>query len=201
MENYDGESATVEQQDIKALLRDPVKRAEILRWLGITDSLHLTPSGNSGGSGFPSPFGTLTPSGTFPAPWLFPMPWFPYPSPPAVPSPWTGTQPPQDTSNSSVAPSPMIEPVATPLEKSVAIVEDDTGDEESDKEAADRVEYLSKEEAGEFREFDPSLKDQESWQPPDYMIKFLDKHFNRCLEVEERQAILEDFPKPQCDIL
>ena len=110
-------------------------------------------------------------------------------------------QPPQDTSNSSEAPSPVIEPVATPSEKSVAIVEDDTGDEESDKEAADRVEYLSEEEAGEFREFDPSLKDQESWQPPDCMINFLDKHFNRCLEVKERQAILEDFLKPQCDVL
>ena len=110
-------------------------------------------------------------------------------------------QPPQDTSNGSAAPSPVIEPVATPSEKSIAIVEDDTGDEESDKEAADRVEYLSEKEAGEFREFDPSLKDQEPWQPPDSMINFLDKHFNRCLEVKERQAILEDLPKLQCDVL
>ena len=123
----------------------------------------------------------------------------------SVPSPWTGTQPPhldsQDASNSGAAPSTVIEPMATPLEKSVAIVEDDTREEESDKEAADCVEYLSKEEAGEFREFNPSLKDQESWQPPDYMINFLDKHFNRCLEVKERQDILEDFPKPQYDVL
>ena len=66
-------SNTDSEQDIEALLRDPVKRAEILRRLGITDSSHLTPSGNSGGSGFLSPFGTLTPSGTFLAPWLFPM--------------------------------------------------------------------------------------------------------------------------------
>ena len=95
----------------------------------------------------------------------------------------------------------MIESVPTPSERSVTIVEDDTGGEESDKETADRIEYLSEEEAGEFREFDPSLKDQESWQPPDYMINFLDKHFNRCLEVKERQAILEDFPKPQGDVL
>ena len=189
------------EQDIEALLRDPVKRAEILRGLGTTDSPHLTPSGNSGGSGFPSPFETLTPSRTFLALWPFPMPWFPYPSSPAVPSPWTGMQPPQDTSNSNAAPSLVIEPVATPSEKSVAIVEDDTGGEESDKEAADCVEYLSEEEAGEFRELDLSLKDQESWQSPDYMINFLDKHFNRCLEVKEHQAILEDFPKPQYDVL
>ena len=110
-------------------------------------------------------------------------------------------QPPQDTSNSSAAPSLVIEPVATPSEKSVAIAEDDTGGEESDKEAADCVQYLSEEEAGEFRELDLSLKDQESWQSPDYMINFLDKHFNRCLEVKEHQAILEDFPKPQYDVL
>ena len=176
------------EQDIEAWLRDPIKSAEILRRLGTTDSPYLIPSGNSGGSGFLSPFRTLTPSGTFVAPWPFPMLWFPYPLPPAIPSPWTGTQPPQDASNSRAAPSPVIEPVATPSEKSVAIVEDDTGGEESDKEAADRVEYLSEEEAGKFREFDPSLKDQESWQPPDYMINFLDKHFNRCLEVKEHQT-------------
>ena len=33
------------------------------------------------------------------------------------------------------------------------------------------------------------------------MAAFLDKHFNRSLSEEEREAIMQDFPKPNCDVL
>ena len=33
------------------------------------------------------------------------------------------------------------------------------------------------------------------------MTSFLERYFNQCLEVEERQAILESFPKPQCEAI
>jgi len=33
------------------------------------------------------------------------------------------------------------------------------------------------------------------------MAKFLDKHFNKCIDDKERKAILADFPKPQYDAL
>ena len=35
-----------------------------------------------------------------------------------------------------------------------------------------------------------------SWEPPKSMAGFLEKHFNRCLEDSEKEAILKDFPKP-----
>ena len=33
------------------------------------------------------------------------------------------------------------------------------------------------------------------------MVAFLDKHFNRSLSEEESEAIMQDFPKPNCDVL
>ena len=60
---------------------------------------------------------------------------------------------------------------------------------------------LNPEESKEFQEFDPRINDNEVWKPPVSMSKFLEKHFNKCLDEQERQAILADFPKPQCDAL
>ena len=67
----------------------------------------------------------------------------------------------------------------------------------------DIVELLDDEEARQFEEqkFDPKLKSDTSWKPPDLMLKFLEKHFNQNLKQEERAAILEDFPKPECSVL
>ena len=36
---------------------------------------------------------------------------------------------------------------------------------------------------------------------PTYMSNFLEKHFNQCLEEKECKAVLDDFPKLQCDVL
>ena len=47
------------------------------------------------------------------------------------------------------------------------------------------IEPLDPEEAKEFQDFDPKLKDQESWQPLSSMASFLEKYFNQCLEAED----------------
>jgi len=60
---------------------------------------------------------------------------------------------------------------------------------------------LGDEEANEFQDFDPWLDDNDSWQPPAAMLKFLDEYFNRVPLPEERQATLQDFPKPTCDVV
>ena len=52
-------------------------------------------------------------------------------------------------------------------------------------------------EALELVEFDP----KDTWDPPDAMASFLQKHFNRSLEEGEKEAILKDFPKPNCKAL
>jgi len=85
-------------------------------------------------------------------------------------------------------------------------VDDDVGNTEAgDNEStadSDVVQYqLDPEESKEFQDFDPKISDEESWQPPPAMSKFLDKYFNTCLDDKERQAILADFPKPQYDAL
>ena len=50
-------------------------------------------------------------------------------------------------------------------------------------------------------EFDPSVKPNDEWLGPELMAAFLDKHFNRFLTDEEREAIMQDFPEPNCDVL
>lgn len=202
------------EREVDDLLKDPSKRAAILRRLEPADFPHLTPSGTAGGGGFPTPFGTFpTPSGTFSTPngaCPHPMTWFPYAPFPTVPFPWinpqiTSTQRPAD-GETAVQPTPArsteINGMATP----VLIVDPDApdNDEGENEEVTDSetiIEPLDPEEAKEFQDFDPKLKNQETWQPPTSMTSFLEKYFNQCLEAEERQAILDDFPKPQCDVL
>ena len=50
----------------------------------------------------------------------------------------------------------------------------------------------------ETLEFDPKVDSEEEWVPPQPMLAFLEKHFTMCLSTEEREAILKDFPKPEC---
>ena len=61
------------------------------------------------------------------------------------------------------------------------------------------MEPLDEKEAEEFNlMFDPVIKDETSWEPPQRMRDFLEKYFNQALSSPEHQAILEDFPKPLC---
>ena len=82
-------------------------------------------------------------------------------------------------------------------------MEDSTVDvrEESTQDDEDVVELLDEHEALEFAEFDPTLQPKDTWPAPEAMAAFLNKHFNRSLTGEEREAIMHDFPKPDCDAL
>lgn len=41
-------------------------------------------------------------------------------------------------------------------------------------------------------EFNPSVDPSGAWEAPKAMTEFLDKHFNKCLTDEEREAIRKD---------
>lgn len=195
-------------QDIDVLLKDPAKRVAIIQRLATNDFSHLTPSGTAGGSVLPTPFGTFpTPSGMFPAlngVCPFPAPWFPFSPFPAMPAfPWINLlqmQPSsQDISRSETIPSTSKEPVTTPSEKGIA--KDAVGENSGEESGTDSDIIECHLEDKEYGEFDPKIKDDESWQPPDTMASFLEEYFNQCLEAKEQEAILNDCPKPQCDVL
>ena len=65
------------------------------------------------------------------------------------------------------------------------------------------VHLLGEQEAEQFREpeFDPRLRDETAWKPPELMLKFLEKYFNQSSTEEEQKAILADFPIPEYDTL
>lgn len=48
-------------------------------------------------------------------------------------------------------------------------------------------------------EFNPKVALEEKWVPQQFVATFLEKHFKRCLSSGE--AILKDFPKPDCPVL
>jgi len=58
-------------------------------------------------------------------------------------------------------------------------------------------EFLDKKEA---LEFDPTVEPT-TWTPSQAIISFLEKHFNRCLADNEKEAILSNFPKPNTPVL
>lgn len=71
--------------------------------------------------------------------------------------------------------------------------------EEEGDDTQDTISLLQESEALELIEFDPAIQPEDAWSPPDNIVKFLDRHFNKSLSEEERKAILKDFPKPSCD--
>ena len=73
--------------------------------------------------------------------------------------------------------------------------------QETEEEDGDTIQLLGEAEALELVEFDPSVSPKDSWDPPKAMSEFLQKHFNRTLTVAEREAILKEFPKPNCEAL
>ena len=45
-------------------------------------------------------------------------------------------------------------------------------------------------------EFDRNIKPAGTWEPPQVIRKFLEKHFNKSLSEEERESMMKDIPKP-----
>lgn len=78
---------------------------------------------------------------------------------------------------------------------------DEEEESQSQDQEEDRVELLSEGEALEFIEFDPTVDPKDSWKAPSTMTLFLEKHFNRSLSDDEREAIMKDFPRSHCDAL
>ena len=78
--------------------------------------------------------------------------------------------------------------------------EDNEDAEDSDHSGdSDEIHLLSEEEANQFRDsalFDPTVKDDSSWQPPEIMRKYLEANFDRNLSEEECKNIFSDFPAP-----
>ena len=63
----------------------------------------------------------------------------------------------------------------------------------------DVVDLLDEAEALELVEFDPKVDPKDTWKAPQVIATFLERHFNRSLSSEEREAIMKDFPRPDCD--
>ena len=59
-------------------------------------------------------------------------------------------------------------------------------------EEEDVIGLLDEEEALELVEFDPKVESKDTWPPPKAMRSFLEKHFNKSLSEEEREAIFPE---------
>lgn len=57
----------------------------------------------------------------------------------------------------------------------------------------DVVDLQDEAEAMELVECDPKVKPSGTWEPPQAIHSFLDKHFNRSLTEEKREAMMKDF--------
>ena len=68
-----------------------------------------------------------------------------------------------------------------------------------EEEDEDVVDLLDETEALELVEFYPKVNPKDTWEPPQAIATFLERHFNRSLSNEEREAIMKDFPRPNCD--
>ena len=193
---------------LDALLKDPNKKAALLRKMGLDDPpgtsahdpSHPTPSGKSTG-GWPH-YNHPTPSGKSmggcsgypPAP-FWPTP-FPYPGFPPFPT-W-GFPDPQPQTDSRDSPCDSESATHTQIPGPSSSRKRTQELTQVDEEDEDSVLLLDDSEALELIEFDPSVEPKDTWSPPTAVENFLQKYFNRTLEEGEREAILKDFPKPNC---
>ena len=61
------------------------------------------------------------------------------------------------------------------------------------------MDLLDEAEALELVEFDPKVNPKDTWEPPQVIATFLERHFNQSLSNEEWEAIMKDFPRPNYD--
>ena len=61
------------------------------------------------------------------------------------------------------------------------------------------VSLLDEDEAQQFCEFELEIIDPLSWKLPPSVQKYLDKQFNKLLADKDQEAILKEFPVPDCD--
>jgi len=195
-------------EELQARLLDPTKRFEL--WQRMNSAAnpstpcgmfpgavapHLTPSGmvQGAGSSMDVPSGTI-PAGFHGMPmWWPPFPPFFTPYPPAFPAvqPPAGlNSTPSDTSEQSqVGSNPPVHSESTRPVGNTAHEKEESSDE------------LVLHEPDQDSLFDPSIESTGTWDPPDLMNTFLEKYFNRSWDAEEREAIAQDYPKPNCPAL
>ena len=186
------------QKQLDELLKDPTARMMLLQKLntnpasqssavsdGSAPMPYLTPSGTAVGSGWP----------------VFPVP-FPF-------APTTGFPPFWGQHAAGIRSTPHCSSeVGETSTASLNNTESDSDpalpgasglQEQQNEEVV--IEHLSETEALEMLEFDPKVASEEKWVPLQSVATFLEKHFKRCLSSEEQEAILKDFPKPDCPVL
>ena len=157
----DNTGKLVSEEQLDAILKDPLAKAALLKKIGLDDP----------GTGT-STSQRSTPSGTSTGAW----PSFP-------PGPyWPGLFPPFPRGPAATA-------VPTRMEgRGAEGMEAGTSNSRSGEEEEDTID-LDDPEALELVEFDPKVKPADTWEAPQSILKFLDKHFNRILAEEEREAI------------
>ena len=81
----------------------------------------------------------------------------------------------------------------------IAEQQEDSYDSEWSRES-NVVHLLGEQGANQFREpkFSPKMNDEAAWLPTEAMLKFLGKYFNQSLTEGWQNAILTDFPTPEC---
>ena len=203
---------------VEEIVADPTKKMAVLRGLGLLDTEQQdgrrTPADGSGkGSGTieaPAPSGkNVGARWQQPAFTGFPPSygWWP-PAPPTMPYPpyhsahaqwgWHRQEnydsQSMASSSRSISPTPAHDHGSGKGKKRMRT-------EESEEQEEDAISLLGEAEAIELVEFDPSVDPKDSWKPPKAMDDFLTKHFNRSLSEEEREGILNDFPKPNSGAL
>lgn len=204
-ETQDSQNHEINDDSLDAILRDPTTKARLLQKMGLEDGgdrtspgkglenvpcashANLTLSGKSAGSWPPA------------ANWFASFPGFPVTGPNPVPPGFYpipghyGCFPIQPSSSEMQCTSAQAASSGT----------DGSGDthlaENSDSE--DAIQLLDEAEALELVEFDPGVDSKDAWDPPKPMTSFLEKHFNRSLSDAEREAIMKDFPKPNCPVM
>jgi len=184
---------------LDTILGDPRKKAALLLRIGLDEQQtrepategekadvdrHLTTSGKStGGWSYP------------PAPfWPYPFPQMPFPGYSGYPDLGYQRQFWQEASDLPGPSGLSTERPSTSGSRNLKRPIETQGDE-------DVVDLLDESEALEMIEFDPSVEPSDTWQPPASISNFLEKHFNRSLSEDEKEAIMKDFPKPNCKVL
>ena len=134
----------------------------------------------SGGSG------PTYPMVLFGVPWGFPGPFMVHPG---YGSMLPGCSNPEVSQSGAPKPSASCKVTATGTKRRQE--DGRKGETDDDLDGEDTVHLLDEHEALEFVEFDPSVQPKDEWLAPEPMAAFLDKHFNRSLSEEEREAIKE----------
>ena len=91
-------------------------------------------------------------------------------------------------------------PLRPPVQRTAQGDADESNQEQPESEQEPEVVSLvDEDEAEQFREFEPEVSDPQYWKPHPSVEKYLDKHFNKLLADKDQEAILKEFPVPDCD--